>query len=308
MELRKIPEPGPEERDRGHAHALPMGPGAADGRLREADTADIAALMENDVAYRTALNFATLRSRENWEYMFGPGKKTEYGSDFYVVEGVGDAAYFRISREGFGDGLIVSELSWDIRAATLDALLPRLRAIAIERSKPYIRFNLPPESRPGRMLIARGAHHSHSWAWQMKIPDLRHYLAAMGPVLESRLSTSEKSGFSGIYRIGDFRTAVDLEFRAGNLIDVRDGKGEAEHELSISPETLPALLTGAKDLAEIMAFRPDALYSSPVAKRMTEALFPGWFPGYICPIEPLTTKVHLPTRRAPWRMLRRNFS
>jgi GNAT superfamily N-acetyltransferase len=244
------------------------------GTLRAAGAADIDRLIEEDVSYRSALNFSTLRTREQWDYIFGPGKDTEYVSDMMIFEGPGDGAYIRISREGFGTGLIVSEISWDIRAATLDALLPHLADLARERGKPYIRFNLPPDCRPARMLIARGARFANAWAWQMKIPDLARYLRQMAPVLESRLGTSDKAGFSGNYRIGSFSEGVDLEIRDGRILSVQAGEGEAEHSLAMSDETLPQLLTGAMSLEDIRAFRPDSMWSSPVARRMTDALFP----------------------------------
>ena len=83
------------------------------------------------------LSIHTVRSEEEWRYLLGPSTRTEMGAETWlVVDESGKAVgYTRVSKPGFGEGLVVSEVSrMDARMAL--AALRFLKTLSVEREKP----------------------------------------------------------------------------------------------------------------------------------------------------------------------------
>lgn len=247
--------------------------------FRLAGEVDIPFLLQEDAAYRAAFALAVRRDEASWRYMLGPSRDTEYGSEFWLLEKGTARFYFRVPLEGFGNGLIVSETSEGIGAEAMRALLSFCRDRAVERDKPYIRFNLHNDTRPGRLLQGLGASASTPYAWQTKIPDAARLLRVAAPLLEKRLAASPFVGLSARLRLDFYRRRLDLVWEGGRLARVEDAVGEAEHRFNIGADLFAALCLGHRAWEELRYLHPDVHPAGGQAGPLVEALFaqrPSW--------------------------------
>jgi predicted N-acetyltransferase YhbS len=244
-----------------------------------ATTDDIAFLLQQDAEYRAAFSLAAQRNAEVWRYMLGPSRDTEYGSEFWLLQKEGECFYFRVPKDGFGTGLIVSEISENISAQAMQALLIFCKEKALERDKPYIRFNLHNDTNPGKLLRGLGAQTGKPYAWQVKIPDAARLLKKATPVLENRLASSPFAGLSAKLRLDFFRYRLDLVWNDGRLVSVETASGDAEHSFCLNDNLLAALCLGHRTWEDLRHIQPDIFPAGGQGGSLVEALFvkkPAW--------------------------------
>jgi len=257
-------------------HVIPDRQEADEWAFRLAGDEDIPYLMAQDRDYRAAYAISAFRDEAHWRYLLNESRQTEYSSEFWIMTGrQGDVPFYcRIPQEGFGSGLIVSEVSEAITADALGALFAYCKELALARDKPYIRLNLHNESPAGRMAMAMGAQRSIPYAWQIKIPDATRLLTTMAPVLEQRLQGGLFRGFSGRFRLNFYKSGVDLNWRDGRLDSIAAAEGQSDYTLSIPGDLLPALFLGHRSREELRHLRPDIGRGSAASALLVERLFP----------------------------------
>jgi predicted N-acetyltransferase YhbS len=265
-------------------------PDTGDYVFRLAKRKDIPFFMSGDIKYRSANLLSAFRSEDHWEYMLSHGLQTDYASEFWIMQRRGSTEwyYFRIVLKGFGTGLIVSEMSEDLPAKALHAALHFCRQKAEERKKTYIRFNMHNRSAAMEMLKSLGVSESKSYAWQVKIPDRAKFLLKMKPLLEERMSRSSFHGFSGIFRLNLYSSALDMIWKKGRLESVTNaGEGESHHTFCIGADLFPALVLGHRSWEELQHIRPDVapelLYVLPTEAALTDVT--GDLAGVMFPAE-----------------------
>ena len=227
--------------------------------LRKAGTKDIPFLMAQDDAYRNANAFSVYRSEAAWEYLLTHSRDTEYGSDFWILETADGAPryYARVPLQGFGHGLILSEVSETIGHEGFMALIRHLKALAIEAEKPYIRVNLNSESPAARMVLAMGAQFNRPYAWQIKIPDALGFLERIKPALEHRLAAGIFKGYTGTLRLDLYTEAIDLVIQHGKITFARGTDAEVEQTFCIPKDLFAPLVLGYRSWEELQHSRPD---------------------------------------------------
>ena len=244
--------------------------------FRLAEEEDIPFLENEDENYRAYYSLSSYRDEAHWKYMLTESLKTEYGSEFWVMENKekSEMYYCRILEQGFGTGLIISEISENISVEALKSLFSFCKEKAITRDKPYIRLNLHNDSIAGRLATSMGAKDGSSYAWQIKIPDVIRFLRTIIPVLEKRVQMSSFKGFSGKFRLDFFRTRVDLLWKNGVLETIKPGVGECQMVFSINVDHFPALSLGHRTWRELRYIKPDIFPSTGSSALFVETIFP----------------------------------
>lgn len=244
--------------------------------FRLAGEKDIPYLMKEDETYRTYFSFSSFRDEAHWKYLLTESLKTEYGSEYWIMEHKENVEtfYCRIPGHGFGTGLIVSEISENMTFGALSSLFPFCKQKAMERNKPYIRLNLHNDSIAGRMAISMGARQGTPYAWQIKFPDTIRFLTTIAPLLEQRIQASCFKHFSDTFRLDFFKTTVDLLWKDSVLESVKTGEGESPHTFSINADLFPALCLGHRTWQELRYIRPDIFPNSESSALLIETLFP----------------------------------
>ena len=241
-------------------HMIPDMDNDGTWRIRRAGMEDIPFLMEADKRYRKASFLSAFRDRAHWEYLLTHSRKTEYGSEFRIIRPrSGDNAFYcRIPNQGFGPGLIVSEISEDIGHDALLHLLAFCKKKAEGLGKPYLRLNVHNDTPAAGAAFSLGAEKGKPYAWQIKMPDRAAFLAKMAPVFEKRLKKSCFDGFSETLRLDFFGTSLDLKWQKGRLSAVTPGTGNpCPLTFCVGGDLFPALCLGHRTWRELQHTRPD---------------------------------------------------
>ena len=257
-------------------HLIPKKQEHSKYSFRPASMEDIPYLLQEDQAYRKSLSLTVFRDAANWTYLLTRSVNTEYGSDYWIMEHPAENQrfYCRIPKQGFGTGLILSEISENITYEAFHELLVFCSALAVKRNKPYIRFNLHNHASASNFAFSMGAHHEKCYAWQIKIPNIIRLLTSMKPLLEKRVRNSIFKHFSGTLRLNFFTRNVDLRWRRGSLFEIVPGEGECIDTFSINTDLFPALCLGYRTWQEIRYLRKDLFPSSNRSRLLIEILFP----------------------------------
>ncbi len=235
--------------------------GTSNDTFRLAGKSDIPFLMKEDDVYHSHYLLSSVREEQHWEYLMTHGLKTDCKAEFWIMNnaGTGTQRYLKISLMGFGVGLIVSEVSENMSLQEFQNMLFFCSQKAVERNKPYIRFNLHNASAAAEKVIATGIPPGKPYSWQVRIVDKMRFLTKLRPVLEERIRESVFQGYSGIYRLNFYSEVIDMHWEMGRLQSVTPGgEGESIHTYCIGNDLFPSLVLGHHSWEELQQFRPDA--------------------------------------------------
>ena len=271
-------------------HAVPEG-GQKGFEFRRAKEVDIPFLMLQDEVYRKDRTISVKRDRATWEYLLTYSQETDCGSEYWIFNrGDGERYYSRIPYKGFGEGLIVSEVSENISFEGSIGLFSFCKGLAREREKPFIRLNLPSNSVPALSALHLGANQGPCYAWQVKVPSVLHFLSKISSLFEKRIAKSPFSRFTGTLHLNFYREAIDFQFEKG-LLTLLPAEKETSSEsftFCIPEDLFPPLVLGHRTWRELRCTRPDIFpmgsYSAPSSNTrqtglMMDYLFPplnGW--------------------------------
>lgn len=233
---------------------------------------DIPALMRLYDAATRPLDIAAVRDAETWRYILEHARDTATESEVWLIEREGaPLAYYRIPRQGFGEGLIVSEAS-PVDLPTANALLAWLKETATARAKPYIRLNLHETTALLRVAQGCGAYQAGGYQWQIRIVDAARLLRQIAPVLERRVADSPLAGMTRTVAINLYRSGLLLHFEAGRLREV-EAVRQVEGEIGIPPDPFMQLVLGWRTGAELDALYPDVRIKGQ-SRLIVDVLFP----------------------------------
>ena len=258
------------------------GPESGGVTLRLADRKDLSALVAWYDEHVLSLDVSSLRSPDQWGFLLDDSLKTDYAADTYIVETAHDAVgYCRIPRQGFGDALILGECS-NLPDSAYASFFARLRDIAKERAKPFIRLNLGP-THPA-VIAARdaGARDAGGYGWQIRLPDPAAFLGRIAPVLDGRLAAGPFESYSGELKLNLYRTGIGVRFEKGQTVKVEGGVDVDGGNVSIPPHVLTPIVLGQKSIEECRRFYPD-FSGPPRGMRLLQALFPPLSAFLHCP-------------------------
>ncbi len=241
-------------------HNLPDKPSgaAAHYHCRRASVDDIPVLMQlYDEAAKT-LDICAVRDAETWHYLIEDTRGSATESEFWLLfdKAGKPAGYWRIALHGFGKGLIVSEASRLSEAAT-EALLLKVKTIALERNKPDIRLSLPANSDLVHFAKNWNTHDDGSYAWQIHLVDVARLLRKLTPVLERRIASSAFNGLNEHVIINLYREAFDLHFDQGKLLAVKSIGFSDGGTIRMPPLLFAPLLLGYRSREALSGMYPD---------------------------------------------------
>lgn len=245
--------------------------------FRLANKNDIPFLIQQDADYRKTYSISVNRNKYTWEYLLKYSIKTAYGSEFWIMEKGEEKYYFRIPAHGFGEGLIVSEISETISTSGMMDLLTFCKQNAIEREKPSIRLNISFDTTPGKIAQSLGAEKGNFYAWQMKIPNEIRLLKTISPVLEKRIAGSPFRGFSETLIIDHYNRRFSIRWTDGKIktIEPSAKDEESRYTISINNHQFAALCLGHKSWQELGDMSPDVYFlNSGETRVLIETLFP----------------------------------
>lgn len=239
-----------------------------------ASEADIPTLMSLYDAAAERLEISAMRDEAIWRYLLGPSLQTDMAGHPWLIYGPNNtpAGYLRVMPVGFGEGLICGEASLLSADAAL-AALQWLVALARERSKPYVRLNLPKDHMLNQLALDYGAHDPGAYAWQIKLPNLPALLRKLAPTFERRLAESSLAGLSRDLHFDLYRSALFMRFVNGRLLAVEAVNPGAPGDVRMPPQLMTPLLFGWRSFGELSYIFPDALINA-ASRALVDVLFP----------------------------------
>jgi hypothetical protein len=245
--------------------------------FRRATPEDIPALRQlYDEAARD-LTIHTLRDEGTWHYLQTRADGTVTERERWMIqdpEGE-DAGYMSVQRHPFGEELTIDEtarLGFEAALATLQ----HARKLAVEREKPGIRLNLPPNATLTRLAQSLEAHDAGTYAWQIHVPDVVALLRALSPVLEHRIADSPFAGLTQKIQLNLYRERVALNFESGHLGQVARAESDTSAGdviLRCPPRPFIPLVLGHRTWRDLQAAYPDVLVP-PLWRLLADTLFP----------------------------------
>ena len=115
-----------------------------------------------------------------------------------------------------------------------------------------------------------------SYAFYVRIPDLRDFLEHIAPELERRLAASAFAGQRGVLDLNLYREGVRLCFEEGRIAGVEAWTPDtaARGHVAFPDLSFLKLLMGYRSLHELEQFHPDCIILNPGRGALLEALFP----------------------------------
>jgi hypothetical protein len=168
--------------------------------------------------------------------------------------------------------LIVSEVS-RLDADAARAVLRKLKALAQQREKPFIRLNVPAKSTLVQTARHMGAHDTGTYAWQIRLPDVGQLLRKLGPIFERRIANSPHVGLTHNLRFGLYCEAFELCFVEGKLTEVKAMGFHGGGDIRVPPFLAAPLLLGHRTLDELHHIHPD-VSTSGKWRHLAEILLP----------------------------------
>jgi predicted acetyltransferase len=224
-------------------------------RAEQSDLPHLKRLYERSMRH---YEISTNRSLPVWQFLLGPSLRTEMIRDTYCVVDLktNPVAYFRIAHHGFGEGLIVDEVSDTIKDVR-PLIMSFLKKTARERKKPYIRFNLSPKHEFVRFARRLGAEEKHVYAFQIRIGNTLRFLKAILPVLEKRISESSFSGLTGKVNLNLYKEAFLFHFHMGKIKNMDQVDANCETPIRLPPFAALQLFFGHRSILELKSIYPD---------------------------------------------------
>lgn len=227
-------------------------------QIRKASKGDMEYLLNEDSIFQSKFLLSSIRSDKHFEYILNEGRDTAYSTEIFIFEENNKKAYCRILKEGFGKGLIVTELNGELISGNLDEILNFLKQETVKREKPFIRFNINQKSDLAKELKKRNAKFGKSYAWQIKISSKLNFLKKINSVLQERISKSKFSNFTGTFRLDFYSEQIDIIISKGKIESIQEGScEELELAYNIPNDLFAALALGHRTWEELQFNRPD---------------------------------------------------
>ncbi|MBI5961125.1 MAG: hypothetical protein HY866_20480, partial [Chloroflexi bacterium] len=204
------------------------------------------------------LAISAVRSADIWRFLMEQQPNTATASETWIVMDAHGrtAGYWRLEKFGFGEGLAIGEASRLSQPAAV-AVLHKVKALAAERGKPYIKLSCAEPNTLIAVAQGWGAQNTGRYAWQLLIPDPARLLRKIAPVLERRIAASPFAGLTETLCINLYREAFELCFEDGRITSVEAVGFRDWGSPSLPPQTLAPLVFGYRSREELHATYPD---------------------------------------------------
>ena len=248
-------------------------------KIRLAYNKDIKKLMElyNDEVKSYDIN--AIRDEKTWKYLLNESNLTSLASEFYLICDKNNKiiSYFKILKQGFFEGLILSECS-NMSAEEIKFALSFCKELSLERKKPYIRVNIARKNVLFQYAIAIGAKEVWSYAWQIKIVSKLNLLNKMIPVFEERINNSIYKNLTTIINLNFYKETISITFENGKIVDISEIFGcDTNPDIMIPPDLFVPIITGYRSIDKLKEFHHDLFVndlSSFNRKDLLNVLFP----------------------------------
>ncbi len=244
-------------------------------KFRKATKMDIPIL---EIIYeKSALKFdiTSIREEQIWNFLLGPAMSCDSTMEIWNILDENDniTGYFRITQVGFGEGLILTEVS-NLTYVIAQAVLKKLKDLCKEYNKPFIRLNIHQNTTLTKVALNLGAINLGHYAWQIKIIDLKKFIEKMSNILEKRIKSSAFKNLTEKIVINLYRVAIELNFIDGKIKNIDLVQfSRNDGFLRIPPNLFIPLVLGYYSREDLVHHHHDFLYNKK-NEHLIDVMFP----------------------------------
>ena len=244
-------------------------------KFRKATKMDIPIL---EIIYeKSALKFdiTSIREEQIWNFLLGPAMSCDSTMEIWNILDENDniTGYFRITQVGFGEGLILTEVS-NLTYVMAQAVLKKLRDLCKKYNKPFIRLNIHQNATLTKVALNLSAINLGHYAWQIKIIDLKKFVEKVSNIFEKRIKSSVFENLTEKILINLYQVAIKLNFIGGKIKNIDLVKFSKDNGLlRIPPSLFIPLVLGYYSREDLVQHHHDFLYNKK-DELLIDALFP----------------------------------
>ncbi|NGX53123.1 MAG: hypothetical protein KR126chlam5_01436 [Candidatus Anoxychlamydiales bacterium] len=244
-------------------------------KFRKATKIDIPIL---EIIYeKSALKFdiTSIREEQIWNFLLGPALSWDPTMEIWNILDENDniTGYFRITQVGFGEGLILNEVS-NLTYVMAQAVLKKLRDLCKKYNKPFIRLNIHQNATLTKVALNLSAINLGHYAWQIKIIDLKKFVEKVSNIFEKRIKSSVFENLTEKILINLYQVAIKLNFIGGKIKNIDLVKFSKDNGLlRIPPSLFIPLVLGYYSREDLVQHHHDFLYNKK-DELLIDALFP----------------------------------
>ncbi len=205
------------------------------------------------------LDIKSIRNEAIWQYLLDPSLEYDPSSEFWLIVDPNEEkiGYFRVSQEGFGEGLILKEVSNVSFKAAIE-ITYKLKELALKCKKSYVRLNVHDKCVLLDVAKSVGLYNPDQYAWQIKIPNLERFLKKIKPIIDKRLENGPFQDLSDDFYINLYQNALKMTIKKGKIKEIKIiPSTDKSSNMSIPPNLLIPLVFGYRSREELEKYNHD---------------------------------------------------
>ncbi|MHA1460668.1 MAG: GNAT family N-acetyltransferase [Promethearchaeota archaeon] len=199
----------------------------------------------------------------------------EFKTSTYLIETDGEPiAYFTFGKSYDNKGYDIKP-SCINRESGIKILQFTKEIVSIENSD-HVDLAVREDTDLAELICELGGTTYDTYAWQVKVPNLKSYLEKIKPILENRIHNSNFQGITQDLKISDYKTTIILSFNDGQISTIKMEKGypkETTCDLKLPGSILFKLILGDRSFKEIKHIIKDAIVKHK-SRKLIDVLFP----------------------------------
>ena len=253
---------------------------------RDATLADIPLLEKLYEQHTQRYLIKNERDRAEWEYILGGHSdksiRKRQQSIFIDQNGIA-AGYIRFSiwenRYFIQEVGLLPGRSWrQFGLYLIEETKRHAQKLNGEKRQPpvdHLSFNLGQDHPIYDALDPELQEKSKSYAWYIRIPDIRKFLNHIKPVLESRIANSVLAGYTGTHQVNLYRDHFSFRFEKGALVEIEEyeKKVPAHGDTRCTEPQFIQLICGHRTLDELQHIHVDC-FTNAEGTILMRTLFP----------------------------------
>ncbi len=244
-------------------------------KIRNANINDMDFIINNYNQYYDDFFIANIFDKDCYVSKFCNDNYNDFKTSTYLIETDGEPiAYFTFGKTYDNKG-------YDIKHSCINRdcgikILQFIEKTVNNEDPDQVDLAVRDETELAKLIREYGGTTYDSYAWQVKVPNLKLYFEKIKPILETRILNSNFIGLTQDLKISNYKTSIIISFNKGQISTIKMEKGypkETNCDAKLPGSTLFKLILGDRSFKEIKYIVKDAIVNHE-SREIMDVLFP----------------------------------
>ena len=244
-------------------------------KIRKASLDDIEFIAKEYNQYYDDFFFANIFDKDCYISKFCNDDYNEFKTSTYLIESGGEPiAYFTFGKS-------YDNLGYDIKTSNINRecgikILQFIKEIKSIENPDHVDLAVREDTDLAELISELGGTTYDTYAWQVKVPNLKLYFEKIKPILENRIFSSNFKGVTQDIKISNYKTSIILSFNNGQISTIKMESGypkDLSYDLKLPGPILFKLILGDRNFKEIKQIVKDAIVKHE-SRELMDVLFP----------------------------------